>query len=344
MTSLNTPTITVLSDSESNSGRPPYIRGEHLDDLTICSTIRLHKGNLKRIYTGELRDRLGLSYALEYCLRALDKAGHKRYTRAWGSDDWNGDMTPPPRSNTTTSILTFSIAASPTPALGRPLDFLILPLTIDVILYIPEEQDVVMEDARRRHEAQVEAHKETLVLQQTQSQPASQPPLQEFEQQRFQLQQQKQTNEADIEQGRSQPRELIQAQNKQFQEFIQAQKLQLQQSTRHPHQSQQKPSQNQQPAQQQHPPEQPSRQDPIQQQPPPNLPLQQQPRYQQPTHQQLTAPPLQEQQKPSVLPPTPPKQPHYPMPAEEFQPEGFIQQLKGLIQQIPQQLPHLHQK
>ncbi|EEU34539.1 uncharacterized protein NECHADRAFT_88834 [Fusarium vanettenii 77-13-4] len=217
MTSLSTPTITVSSDSESDSGRPPsfllvpstqrltvswkYIRGKHLDDLTTCSTIRidwtdrdrqimtshlarheLHKGDLKSTYMGELMDRLGLSQyarldtslmyqsicvnklqsALEYRLKLLHKAGHvsatfvlpyrakwKRYTQAWGSDDWNGDMTPP-RSHTATptSISTFSTVATPTPSLGPPPDFPTLSLTTDAILHTPEDQDVVMEDVQ----------------------------------------------------------------------------------------------------------------------------------------------------------------------------------------------------
>ncbi|WAO97312.1 Hypothetical protein NCS54_01503500 [Fusarium falciforme] len=138
----------------------------------------LHKGDLKAAYIGKLMNRLGLSQyakldtslmyqstcinklqsALECRLRALDKAGHvsatfvlpylakwKWYTRAWGSDDWNGDMTPPPRSNTTTSISTFCTAASPTPILDKPPPYFpILPLTTDVISHIPEEQNVVM--------------------------------------------------------------------------------------------------------------------------------------------------------------------------------------------------------
>lgn len=284
---------------------------------------------------GELMDRLGLSQyarldsslmyqstcinklqgALEYRLRALHKAGHvsatfvlpyrakwKRYTRAWGSDNWNGDMTPP-GSYTATSISTISTAATPTPSLSPPPDFPILPLTTVPVSHTPEEQDVVMEDvqdipqsdltqqqraehaqafrqqraqlqqeqaamdlqrekikqeardvyqARKWHEAQVEAHEQTLALQQTQSQLAPQPfwvqvqrqfeqqraqiqkekdmARAEIERQRFELQQQKQSNDADIERGRSQ-HDMLEKENQMAQAAIEQARSRLQHET-----------------------------------------------------------------------------------------------------------------
>ncbi|KAL2669862.1 hypothetical protein Neosp_015159 [[Neocosmospora] mangrovei] len=307
---------------------------------------------------GELMDRLGLSQyarldtslmyqsicvnklqsALEYRLKLLHKAGHvsatfvlpyrakwKRYTQAWGGDDWNGDMTPP-RSHTatSTSISTFSTVATPTPSLGPPPDFPTLSLTTDAILHTPEDQDVVMEDvqdipqpgltqqqcaehvqafrqqlqreaqqqraqiqqeqqrqqaamdvqqakikqdawdvyqARRQHEARVEAHE------QTQSQPAPQPPeretgqqaldasfhalqhaelQREFErqrtqiqkekdiaqaeiaQQRFEIQQQKESCDADIERGRAQ-HDMLERETQMAQAAIEQARSRLQQ-------------------------------------------------------------------------------------------------------------------
>ncbi|KAJ4130577.1 hypothetical protein NW754_009629 [Fusarium falciforme] len=192
-------------------------------------------------------------------------------------------------------------------------------------------------------------------------------------------------NHANLQRERSQleqqARELIPAENKQFQEFLQAQKQQQQQSTRYQHQSQQEPSQNQQPAQQQPPPEQPSRQDHLQQQPPPALPLQlflysssqhinnrlcrkllntrlfginsQRTNNQlcrsllerQPKHQQ---PAVQQslQQAPPQQAQQKPSVPPAPTPPKQphYPMPAEEPQPKGFIQQVPQQLPHLYQK
>ncbi|EEU34540.1 uncharacterized protein NECHADRAFT_88837 [Fusarium vanettenii 77-13-4] len=105
-----------------------------------------------------------------------------------------------------------------------------------------------------------------------------------------------------------------------------------------PQASQQASVRHQQPAQQQPVVSGSSRQQ--------SLEHQRQPKEQQPAGQQSLqqTPRPQELQEPSSLPPVPPKQPQDPIPAEEPKPKGFIQQLTGLFQQIPQQLPSLYQK
>lgn len=102
-----------------------------------------------------------------------------------------------------------------------------------------------------------------------------------------------------------------------------------------PQASQQASIRHQQPTQQQRVVSESSRQQSLE---PQRQPKEQQPAVQQSLQQ---APPLQELQRPSHLLPIPPKQLHYPMPAEESKPKGLTQQLAGFVQQISQ---HLYQK